>query len=64
MERVYSVFVWAFAVLSAYLAPMKEVFWCMLLFVTIDLIVGIIASSKNGIGRLWRSWQKRLLLVK
>ncbi|WP_059026748.1 phage holin family protein [Gabonibacter massiliensis] len=61
MERVYSVFVWAFAVLSAYLAPMKEVFWCMLLFVTIDLIVGIIASSKNGIGRSSRRARKSVL---
>lgn len=48
----------AFIALWAYLTPMREVFYCMLFFVIIDLIVGIVASSKNGIGRSSRRGRK------
>lgn len=51
MEKLYTIMTGTFVALAAYLAPMKEVFYCMLFFIVADLIVGIVASSKNGIGR-------------
>lgn len=51
MGKLYHILTGAAVSLWAYLMPMKEVFYCMLFFVFIDLIAGIAASTKNGIGR-------------
>ena len=58
MGKMYCIMTNVFIALWAYLTPMREVFYCMLLFVIIDLVVGIVASGKNGIGRSSRRGRK------
>lgn len=58
MEKLCSILSGTCVSLWAYLTPMREVFYCMLFFVIIDLIVGVLASSKNGIGRSSRRGRK------
>lgn len=60
MERLYSIFTGTCVSLWAYLTPMREVFYCMLFFVIVDLIVGIVASSRNGIARSSRRSRKSI----
>ena len=43
---------------AAYFAPVKEVFFIMLVFVGIDLVTGMIASKRRGIPRSSRRMRK------
>lgn len=61
MEKLYSIVTGTCVSLLAYLSPMEEVFYCMLFFVVVDLVVGVMASSKNGIGRSSRRARRSLI---
>lgn len=61
MDRLYNVLMGTLVSLWAYLTPMREVFYCMLFFVVVDLITGITASYKNGIGRSSRRGRKSVI---
>lgn len=61
MGKITNIVSHALVALVAYIAPLGEVFWCMLLFVFADLLTGVYASRINHVATNSRRLRKSVV---